>query len=211
MNERINKEALGIKGFDGTPFGATFSGETLSITIDNTDGGAKDRLIALLPGWHNDAKYIRDVNGNVCVGIITDGVFIAEMGTDPYAQVSAQGNGITVADFRQSMNTTPCQIKAIKVVSSDPDQLDKQFQLIEQRPTQNVLVKPFAPTDYKTEKDFDPKRVTMDLLADNLVTGPDRALLYTIKANCTVTLTFFLQNRMSYAAQLEYLVKNNFM
>jgi len=193
----MNRTAMGIRSFSGDGYKATFSGNTFSVTIKNMDGGAKDRLFAILPGMHTKPKNIRNLAGIECSGIMGDGVFISEMGAEPYSQVEASNADMRVDDIRQFLNTNPCLIEAVKIATNDPEQFSCMFQLIEQNPLQNRRIHTWSPNQFRTESDFQEKRVTMNLIKEKLVTGPDRALVYTIKAGCEVTLDFTVSSHFS--------------
>lgn len=203
-NFQIDKEALGIKNYVGgnsevkNPFG----GESVSFKISNTGTAASSKLLAVTKGWYTSADDISDYAGKSVDDIIEDGTF----DNTADAHVIGSGKNCKIADVVNSFSTSPMRIKGIKLAVDDADQLDEEIQILELTPQGKEVIARIIPSDYKSEDNSDAKRVSIPLIDKNIVLGPDRLFLINIGAyECTYTL--FFENQMSYAAQLEHLVK----
>lgn len=209
MTQDQARSSMGIVGYTGSPNGfiTPFSGENVSMVIDNSGTGATDsiipveKLIALSPGWYKNAEQVTDFSGKRCDGIIDDGIFIPATTTS--TAVIATGQGGSIVDMVGTFTETPCRIKGVRIICSNPDQLNQEFQVLELRPKGANLLKTVTPNALKSENDFDQTRASVSLIDDMIILGKDRTFVYRVLPGVKVTVVFFFADRMSQTAQLE--------
>lgn len=197
----MDKELLGIKEFSGNAaeMKSPFSGKNVTFKVASAGSAATDHLLAICQGWYPSKDAIKDSNGNACSSIITDGTY----DTTTNDTITATGVGCKVVDVVNMLRTTPCRIKGIKVKVDDETQLSQEIQFLELTPEGSKVISKVIPSNSKTENNQDAKLASINLLEENIITGPDALFLMKLGAGRTATITIFYENRASFRAQVE--------
>ena len=67
----MNAQTLGIKNASASR--SAFSGDNVSFTLANQGSSAEDKLLAISPGWNDEAAAVKTISGAAAAAIIKEG------------------------------------------------------------------------------------------------------------------------------------------
>jgi hypothetical protein len=162
------------------------TGKMFGLMLKNT--GANDILVAICPGFRNEAAKIKTSAGNAVDAIITDGTVTVGSGGDAKTLVIT-GTPREVGVLLGYVKNNPTRISALSVKVSDPGQLDEPFILRTETPWEVAREVQVIPSNYLNQSDSNQTLAKIEDLSDWKLSDMD-FLIYRVRAGKTVNLTF---------------------
>jgi len=185
----IGQNDISVEFLGGSNFaGANPSGLNFGIKLTNSGKSAKDRVVAIIPGYFdNAADIIADLTGLAVDAIVADGTMVGGEGDGDC--LVGSGTPKKIADFIKFIKHNPTRISFIKMLVDDEAQIEEPIYIKKLSPFRNLEDVTLYPSVYKDSNQQNAKRVeieTPDLQFDN-----QTIVIYRIGAGRTVSMNFF--------------------